>query len=112
MAEGRELKNGAKDDEEKNRLELMPYDALWAVGKVYTFGARKYDDRNWEKGIKYSRIYGAMMRHCWAWWNREDNDPETGLSHMIHAAWNAITLVAYIIRGMDDWDDRPQKGGI
>lgn len=107
MAEGRELKDGTKNDEEKNRLELMPYDALWEIGKVFTEGAKKYDQRNWELGIKYSRIYGAMMRHAFAWWNREDIDPEFGLSHMVHCAWNALILVAYIIRGKKDYDDRP-----
>jgi hypothetical protein len=111
MAEGRELKDGTKNDEEKNRLELMPFDALFELGKVYSMGARKYDSRNWEKGIKYSRIFGAMMRHAFAWWCREDNDKESGLSHMVHATWNAITLVAYIIRGMTDYDDRPPKSG-
>lgn len=108
MAEGRELKDGTKNDEEKNRLELMPYDALWEIGKVYTFGARKYDPNNWAKGIKFTRVFGALMRHCWAWYYGEDNDKETGLNHMVHAAWNAITLIAYTIRGMKEWDDRPR----
>ena len=107
MAEGRILIDGTKDDQEKNRIELMPFDALVELGKLYTIGARKYGDRNWEKGIKYSRVFGALMRHAWAWWNREDNDPETGLSHIIHAAWNALVLVAYTLRGMNNWDDRP-----
>lgn len=107
MTTGRILRDGTKNDKEKNRLELFPYDALWEIGKVYTMGAKKYDDRNWEQGIKYSRVFGAMMRHSWAWWNREDNDPESGLSHMVHAAWNAITIIAYTLRGMSAWDDRP-----
>lgn len=110
MSEGREkeLSVGWKQDGEKNKLELMPYDALWEVGKVYTFGAKKYDARNWEKGIAYSRVFGALMRHSWAWWNREDTDPETGLSHMVHAAWNALTLVAFILRDQGkQLDDRP-----
>lgn len=107
MAEGRILKTGEKYNKKKNKLELFPYDALWEIGKVYTFGAEKYDDRGWEKGIKYSRVYGALMRHCWAWWNHEDKDQDSKLSHMVHAAWNALTLVAYELRGMKKWDDRP-----
>lgn len=109
MATGRKLKNGTKNDEEKVRLELLPYDALLELGKLWTLGAKKYNSRNWEKGIKYSRIFAAMMRHAWAFWNREDKDSETGLSHMIHATWNALALTTYIIRGMTQFDDRPRK---
>jgi hypothetical protein len=46
------------------------------------------------------------MRHLSAWWQGEDKDPETGMSHMLHAAWNALTLVAYELRGIGE-DDRP-----
>lgn len=109
MAEGRLLRDGHKDDQQKNRVELLPFDALLELGKLFTFGASKYEDRNWEKGIKFSRIYGAMMRHAWLWWLRKDIDEESGMNHMVHAAWNALILVTYILRHMDEFDDRPQS---
>jgi len=62
-------------------------------------------DRNWEQGMKWGRMFGAMMRHAWAWWMREDKDPETGRSHMWHVLCCAAMLVAYEQRGTGE-DDR------
>jgi hypothetical protein len=39
-----------KLDSEKNRLFLLPPDALEEIGAVMTMGAEKYSDRNWERG--------------------------------------------------------------
>jgi hypothetical protein len=72
---------GKKFDEEKLRLDLLPIDPLRAIGKILTFGAKKYGDRNWEKGLKWSRVYGALQRHLFAYWDGEDTDEETGESH-------------------------------
>ena len=100
---------GMKFDSDKVRLELLPPEALWGTSKVLTFGAKKYADRNWEKGINYSRVYGAMLRHMTAWWMGEDLDPETGLSHLHHAACCASFLQTYTERNMDSFDDRPRS---
>jgi len=81
MSDNREelLKTGAhKDDTDKVRMELIPPELIVAVGDILTFGAEKYDDRNWEKGMKWSRVFGALMRHMWAWWSGENKDQETG----------------------------------
>ena len=107
MVDGRVLKDGTKDDKEKIRLDLLPFDAIEEIGRVYTIGARKYEDRNWEKGIKYMRIVGAILRHLIAWVRGDTFDPENGQRHSAAVAWNAIALVAYELRGMDAWDDRP-----
>ena len=97
---------GRKDDGDKVRLELLPSEIIEALGKVLTFGAVKYDDRNWEKGMKWSRVFGAAMRHMWAWWRGEKADPETGYSHLWHAAACISFLVAYEERQVGE-DDRP-----
>lgn len=96
---------GHKDDRGKVRMELIPPELLEAVGDILTFGAEKYADRNWEYGMKWSRPFGALMRHMWAWWRGENNDPETGRSHLWHAACCIAFLVAYEARG-DGEDDR------
>jgi dATP/dGTP diphosphohydrolase len=98
---------GRKDDQQKDRWDLLPTDAVRQVVKVLTFGASKYGDRNWEQGICYSRVYGAALRHLSAWWEKEDTDPETGLSHLAHAGCCIAFLLAYSLRGMCRWDDRP-----
>lgn len=98
---------GRKNDAGKTRLELLPLDALDEVGKVLTLGAKKYGDRNWERGIVYSRVFGALTRHAWAWWRGESRDPETGYSHMAHCAANALFLLSYELRVARRLDDRP-----
>jgi len=89
---------GHKFDSEKNRFDLLPSDALWLVTKVFTYGAKKYGARNWEKGMPFGRMFGALMRHLWQFWQGEDYDKESGFHHMAHAATCAIMLLTYCIR--------------
>jgi hypothetical protein len=103
-------KAGVKHDAEKVRLDLMPFDALVEVGEILTFGAAKYDARNWEKGMAWGRLLGASLRHLFAWGRGENLDPETGKSHLAHAACCILFLLAYEKRGIGE-DDRlpPQR---
>jgi hypothetical protein len=108
---------GVKFDGDKVRLELIPPEFLFAVGAVLTSGAKKYDDRNWEKGMKWSRYFGAAMRHIWCWWggNIPTNknflfgtlDEETKYSHLWHAATCIAFLITYEERSVGE-DDRPK----
>jgi len=97
---------GQKFDSDKLRYDLLPPELLEEVARVLAFGAEKYSARNWELGMQWSRPFGAMMRHMWAWWGGEDKDPETGYSHLAHAACCIAFLVAYE-RGNAGEDDRP-----
>lgn len=97
--------SGIKHDTGKPRFELIPPEALDGLAAVLTFGATKYSDRNWEKGMKWSRVFGALMRHMWAWWRGEKRDVETGLSHLHHAACCIAFLQTYETRGSGE-DDR------
>jgi len=109
------LAQGHKADDGKNRLDLIPASALWELGRVYTFGAIKYADWNWAKGIKYSRIFGALMRHALKWyWGCITNDKETKCHHLASVAWCAFTLIHY---DQDPstyrtFDDRPFNAGL
>ena len=98
---------GQKFDSDKLRYDLLPPELLEEVARVLTFGAEKYSARNWELGMKWSRPFGAMMRHMWAWWGGEDKDPETGYSHLSHAACCIAFLVSYERRNAGE-DDRPK----
>jgi hypothetical protein len=105
---------GRKDDGGKIRLELVPPELLFAVGTILTFGAKKYADRNWEHGMKWGRVFGALMRHMWEWWAGRapttknfafgELDSETGYSHLWHAGCCIAFLIAYEERrvGQDD----------
>jgi hypothetical protein len=98
---------GQKFDSDKLRYELLPPELLEEVARVLTFGAHKYSARNWELGMAWSRPFGALMRHMWAWWRGEEKDPETGYSHLAHAACCIAFLVSYEARNTGT-DDRPK----
>ncbi len=95
-----------KNDADKVRLELIPPDAVWALGQVLTHGAKKYTPNNWLKGTKWSRYVGALLRHLFAWLGGEKTDPETGFSHLWHALCCLCFLVTYEIRGLGENDIR------
>jgi hypothetical protein len=96
-----------KADDDKPRYDLLPPEMLEETAQVLTFGAQKYSAHNWVKGASWSRYFSAMMRHMWAWWRGEDNDIETGYSHLAHAACCLGFLMAYQRRGLGT-DDRPK----
>lgn len=98
--------SGVKYDGDKERFDLIPARPLLELARVYTMGAKKYDDRNWEKGIKWGRIFAAIMRHLWKFWRGEDIDDESGLPHVVHAAWGCFTILEYY-HTHPELDDRP-----
>jgi hypothetical protein len=95
---------GRKDDGGKPRMDLVPPELLFGVAEVLTYGAAKYAPRNWERGMSWGRVFGAMMRHMWAWWRGERVDAESGLPHLHHAGCCIAFLMAYEARqiGVDD----------
>lgn len=99
---------GQKYDEGKLPWHLLPGDAVQEVVKVLDFGQKKYAPRNWEKGMSWSRVFSALMRHMWSWYGGNARDPETGLSHLAHAGCCILFLLAYELRGAGD-DDRPES---
>ena len=103
---------GVKLDEGKDRFELIPPEPLFALAKLYTDGATKYGDRNWEKGMSYMRLFGALCRHAFKWARGEswDVDPKTGAitHHMIQVMWCAAGIYALSARpSTQSYDDRP-----
>lgn len=80
------MSEGIKHDQDKNRLDLLSSTWVEGVGKVLTFGARKYSANNWRSGLARSRLLGACLRHVFAYLRGEDLDPETGLLHLYHAS--------------------------
>lgn len=94
------------DGEEKVRFDLIPAGPLFELARVYTIGAKKYADRNWEKGLGWGRIFAAMMRHSWKWWRGETHDPVDGQHHLSSVAWCAFALMEYE-QTHPELDDRP-----
>lgn len=94
-----------KYDVGKCRLDLIPAEAVWALGDVLTAGIKKgYPENNWLLGANWSRYWGALLRHLFAWLRGETKDPETGYSHLAHAFCCLMFLLVYEARklGTDD----------
>jgi len=89
------MTEGKKFDENKNRLELLPPEFVEAISQILTFGANKYGSYNWMKGIKYSRVVGALLRHIYAFLKGEKLDPESGMPHLWHAGCNLAFLIYF-----------------
>ena len=102
------MDEGKKFDNGKPRVSLVPMEPLLELADLYSRGARKYGDNNWTLGIKWSRIFDALMRHTSKWWNGEDYDAEDGQHHMAAVAWCAFTLLEYK-KTRPEFDDRLKK---
>ena len=88
---------GAKDDKAKPMAGvLLDFSrALQTVVDVGTYGAKKYTRTGWATVPEGSQRYlDAMMRHLLAMDVDPDGlDPETGLPHLAHVAWNALAVL-------------------
>ena len=90
------------------RYSLIPCEMLAELSRHYGRGARKYADRNWERGYKWSLSYDALMRHLQQWVAGEDDDTETGTSHLIAVIWHATALFIFQLRGLGTDDLTPR----
>jgi len=87
--------SGRKDDGEKLRWDLVPFEALELVVRVLGHGARKYGEWNWASVTRAEdRYFAAAMRHLTAWRRTESIDPETQLPHLAHAVCCLLFLLA------------------
>jgi hypothetical protein len=98
------METGSQRDsrEGKGRFELISPFALARIAGVYERGAKKYDDRNWEKGQKFSRFLDSALRHMNRFamgWTDED--------HVSQAAWNLLAILHFQELGRTDLDDLP-----
>lgn len=103
-----ELNEGVKHDEEKTKFHLIPDYPLEELAKLYTEGAKKYEDWNWKKGMKWSRVFSALLRHLYAWRRGIRYDDETSREHLSAVMWACCTLMEYERLGLGE-DDRPCK---
>lgn len=99
--------SGIKKDADKERLDLISPVALFELSKVLDFGSKKYDTWNWSKGLAYTRVIAAILRHTYKYLMGETIDPETGISHMAAVMCNAMFLLHYE-KYHNEFDDRPK----
>ena len=98
-------KLGDRFNEGKPRWSLVPQSALIPMVRVLEFGAKKYGDYNWTKGLSIRETCESLKRHLDAFMEGEDDDPESKLSHIGHIQCNALFL-SWMMENRKDLDDR------
>lgn len=96
---------GLRFNEGKLRFDLTHPVANEGLARVLTIGANKYAERNWEKGMKWSKVVASLKRHLHAFESGEDFDKESGELHVNHILCNAHFLSAYY-KIAPQFDDR------
>lgn len=95
---------GGQKGSKESQIGFIDPVAMYELGKVAGMGIRKYEKYNYLKGYDWSLSYNACMRHMQQMWAGEDFDEESGLLHVVHAAWHALALASFTVRdlGTDD----------
>ena len=77
----------------KPDYSLIPLASMKEAARVLEYGATKYAIDNWKKPTNWRVSYACLMRHMAAWQAGEDLDPESGYSHLGHAACNILQML-------------------
>ena len=72
----------------KGRFDLLPPYALLRVAQHYENGARKYAERNWEKGLPLHRYIDSCLRHLFQFMMGDRSE-----DHLAAAAWNILCYI-------------------
>lgn len=93
----------------KAPLSTISAPVLMEIGVAMLEGGRKYGRHNYRvAGVRASVYYDATLRHLMGWWEGEDIDPDSGLSHITKAIASLVVLRDTMLNDM--WtDDRPPK---
>lgn len=91
----------------KAPITTVPLTVMAEVGLGMMEGARKYGRHNYRvDGVRASVYVDATWRHMAKWWEGEDIDPDSGLSHITKAIASLVVLRDAMINGKFT-DDRP-----
>lgn len=94
----------------KPPLHLIPAAAEIAESLVMGHGAAKYGPFNWRSEKVRATVYiAAARRHLAQWLDGDDDDRESGVSHLAHARASLGILLDAIATG-NVIDDRPPAG--
>ena len=91
----------------KPSLTTIPFPVLYEIGTAMLEGACKYRRHNYRvAGVRVSVYIEAAFRHLAAYWEGEDIDPDSGLSHISKAMASLVVLRDAMMSDMAQ-DDRP-----
>lgn len=103
-------KAAAATRDAKAPLDLLELVADEQIAAALQTGAVKYGRQNYKTIDIFATTYGAAIRrHVGAWLVGEDDDPESGLSHIAHIGANVHVLMAAIAEGTFCDDRGPQE---
>ena len=94
-------------------ISNLPVPPLMEAAAALTEGSLKYGRHNYrDVGVRASVYYDAAFRHLGAWWEGEDIDAESGLSHVSKAIAGLLVLRDSMMSGnwQDDRPPRPEQG--
>ena len=92
----------------KAPMSTVSAPVLAEIGVAMLEGACKYGRHNYRAvGVRASVYYDATMRHLMAWWEGEDTDPDSGMSHITKAITSLVVLRDAMINGKCTDDRAP-----
>lgn len=101
-------KGSLTDRKNKPRMSLIPKDAVWEIGKAFTYGESKYGSHNYKQGISISHLLDASIRHTLQFSNGEDFDEESEVLHLGCAMAN-LAMAIDMYYNNKKFDDRYKK---
>jgi hypothetical protein len=80
----------------KRKWSLVHFESLEPMIEVLEYGAKKYEPKNWQKGLDKSEILESLQRHLAKLFDGEEIDQESGLHHIGHIMCNAMFYSYYL----------------
>lgn len=89
-------------------MRHLPLEAMAAAAASFEYGANKYSDRNWEKGLPWQQLIDSLKRHIDDFERGKDYDDAedgSGLHQVCMIMASAMMLTTSVIRDIGE-DDR------
>jgi hypothetical protein len=95
-------------------MKQLPLEGLAAGAAALEYGAQKYADRNWEKGLPWQQMIDSLKRHIDDFERGRDYDngsDGSGMHHVCMIMAGALMLSSSVIRGIGTDDRMPSVDG-
>lgn len=93
-------------------MSVVPAGVMLEVGLAMLEGSCKYGRHNYRgAGVRSSVYYDAAIGHMMDWWEGEDIDPDSDLSHVTKAIASLVVLRDSMLQGKLN-DDRPPRSRV
>jgi hypothetical protein len=101
-------RTGGEKGQKPERYDLIPWEAMDEVARVYGFGANKYAAHNWRRKYEWGKSIAALLRHVSLFVRGKTYDEETGLHHLAHAVFHCLALIVWTAEDGEgsEFDDR------